>query len=226
MKKLTVLLLGITVALSLTACNSANNNTTEQPDSQDNLGINTEENLEPNSEIQSETNNLGNEIIETDPETEKATLNILSSIWDSYTDDERFPVAGGDFSSEHSVMDGPGIYSLSDWDALNSNLGYPVNSPSAIDSAASLMHMMNANTFTSGAYHMTIPENAPALAQEIQKNLQGRQWICGVPDKLIIVQVDDFIITAFGETELVDTYKNKISTVYSHAEVLYDEPIQ
>ena len=77
------------------------------------------------------------------------SLALLTKVWDSYTDDEKFPAAGGDY--ETSVDDAPGAFDPSNADNLNFLLTVPTEDASLIDDAASLMHMMNANTFTCGA---------------------------------------------------------------------------
>ena len=44
-----------------------------------------------------------------------------------------------------------------------------------VDQAASLIHMMNQNTFTAAAYHCT--DDADALATALRDNIQQRQWM-------------------------------------------------
>ena len=67
---------------------------------------------------------------------------LLTTVWDSYTDDEKFPAAGGDY--ENPVEDAPGAVDISDADNLNYMLTLPVEDASKIDGAAALSHMMNA----------------------------------------------------------------------------------
>ena len=74
---------------------------------------------------------------------------LLTAVWDAHSDDEKFPAAGGDY--ETSVDDAPGAFDPSNADNLNFLLTVPTEDASLIDDAASLMHMMNANTFTCGA---------------------------------------------------------------------------
>ena len=86
------------------------------------------------------------------------SLALLTKVWDSYTDDEKFPAAGGDY--ETSVDDAPGAFDPSNADNLNFLLTVPTEDASLIDDAASLMHMMNANTFTCGGPARRHPEQA------------------------------------------------------------------
>ena len=51
------------------------------------------------------------------------SLALLTKVWDSYTDDEKFPAAGGDY--ETSVDDAPGAFDPSNEDNLNFLLTVP-----------------------------------------------------------------------------------------------------
>lgn len=153
-------------------------------------------------------------------------VSLLTTVWNSYQEDEKFSVIGGDFSEENQNMNGPGKYSLEDGAALDSALGFPANSITKIDDAASLVHMMNANTFTCGAFHVANSNDLTSITTSIKENILNRQWMCGFPDKLVIVSVDDYIVSMFGDTQLIDTFKQKLTTAYSSVEVICEEPIQ
>ena len=66
-------------------------------------------------------------------------LTILNAIWNTYSDEEKFPAAGGD--SEHAVDGAPGSFDVSNADSLSYLLTFPADDASLIDSAASLVHM-------------------------------------------------------------------------------------
>lgn len=151
---------------------------------------------------------------------------LLKNIWDSYGADERFSVVGGDYSAENNKMDEPGIFSLEDQDALDASLAFPAAAIADIDEAASLIHMMNGNTFTCGAFHIKDVNNMDAVTTAIKGNIQNRQWICGFPDKFVIAAIDDYIIAMFGDAEVIDNFKGKMTAVYSNAEIVCDEMIE
>ena len=69
-------------------------------------------------------------------------LTLLNTVWDSYTDDEKFPAAGGDY--EHSVDGAPGAFDISDTDNLTYLLSVPAEDADKLDDAASLMHLRRA----------------------------------------------------------------------------------
>lgn len=155
----------------------------------------------------------------------ESPLALLNTVWDSYGEDEKFSAAGGDFSEENANMEGPGAYSIEDAAALDSALGFPAAAIDKIDSAASLMHMMNGNNFTCGVYHVTDAAAMTDLASALESNIQSRQWMCGFPEKLLIMTVGEYVIGAFGSQELLDTFQAKLAAAYANAETICYDPI-
>lgn len=153
----------------------------------------------------------------------KSALEILEKVWSKYSTDEKFPATGG--SEKHMKEDKPGKFDVSDAEALDFELGFPKAQASEIDDAASLMHMLNQNNFSCGVYHVKDSGNAEALAGKIKENILARQWLCGFPEKLVILTVGDYIVSVFGAGELTDTFVAKLSAEYSSAKQLFDVPI-
>ena len=150
-------------------------------------------------------------------------LTILNAIWNTYSDEEKFPAAGGD--SEHAVDGAPGSFDASNADNLSYLLTFPADDASLIDSAASLVHMMNLNTFTCGAFHVADANNVARLADDLRTTIQAKHWMCGFPDKLVIVTVGQSVFSVYGNEELVNTFRDKLLTSYSAAAAVYDEAI-
>ena len=147
------------------------------------------------------------------PAKPTSALNILETVWNTYGEDEKFAVVGGDFSEANTREDAPGVFDLKDRALVDSE-------------AASLVHMMNANTFTAAAYHAT--GDTAELAQQLRDNIMQRQWMCGFPDKLIVAEVgDEYVVTVFGADELLDTFMTHLKGIYGdHAvHTAYDEAI-
>lgn len=151
------------------------------------------------------------------------SLALLTKVWDSYTDDEKFPAAGGDY--ETSVDDAPGAFDPSNADNLNFLLTVPTEDASLIDDAASLMHMMNANTFTCGAFHVTDSEKVSTVADALRDAISSRQWMCGFPDKFVIITYGQYVVSVFGAEDLVNTFRDKFTAAYTDAAIAYDEAI-
>ena len=153
----------------------------------------------------------------------KSALEILEKVWSKYSADEKFPATGG--SEKQMKEDMPGKFDVSDAEALDFELGFPKANASEIDDAASLMHMLNQNNFSCGVYHVKDSGNVEALAGKIKENILARQWLCGFPEKLVILTVGDYIVSVFGAGELTDTFVAKLSAEYSSAKQLFDVPV-
>lgn len=204
MKRFLALIVSLTLVFALTAC--GDKNTVQDPEP---VGGNTDSVTENSEEIAS-----------VDP------LELLTAVWDSYGDDEKFPVVGGDLSEENVSDNVPGKYALDDPAMVDSSLGFPAAAVDKIDSAASMIHMMNANTFTCGAYKAKNAGDTDAIVSEIKDNIQKRQWLCGFPEKLVIVKCGDCVIAFFGTQDLTNAFRDKLTAAYSDAQVAVDEAIE
>ena len=160
------------------------------------------------------------------PAGDKVTdpLEVLNKTWSSLPEDYKFPAAGGD--NNHPVEDKPGTFDISDADSLDYMLSFPADSASLIDSAASISHMMNMNTFTCGAYHVKNAADAKTLAQSLRDSIQSRQWMCGFPDKVVILTVDEVVVAMYGDEELINSFRDTLTGAYSGAVINFDESIQ
>ena len=147
----------------------------------------------------------------------KDSTGILSSIWATYTkDEEKFPAAGGD--PNNTNMEGAGKVDPSDKDYMEFALAVPADACAYVDDAASLMHMMNANTFTGGAFHITDAKNTDAFIAAVKDSVLNRQWMCGFPQRLFIIKLDsNNVIMAFGENTIMDTFKKHVTETYANA---------
>ena len=154
------------------------------------------------------------------------SLELLNNVWAGYADEEKFPAAGGDFSEENNTMDAPGVYSIEDAEAVDYALGFPAADIDKIDGAASLTHMMNANTFTCGAYHVKDSKDIETLAADIKENIMNRQWMCGFPDKLVVANVGDYLVAFFGKNETMDTFQNKLTDAYPSVTIISEDTIE
>lgn len=112
-------------------------------------------------------------------------LTILNAIWNTYSDEEKFPAAGGD--SEHAVDGAPGSFDASNADNLS--------------------------------YLLTFP------ADDLRTTIQAKRWMCGFPDKLVIVTVGQSVLSVYGNEELVNTFRDKLLASYPTAAAVYDEAI-
>ncbi len=165
------------------------------------------------------------------PETEEpaeitiaSPSEVINSAWALFSEDEKFPVAGGDFGSGE-LYEEAAPFSLDNPAELDRLTGFPAAEISKIDSAASLIHLMNTNTFSAGAFHVTPGTDMDALCQSIKDNVLSRRWMCGFPDKVIVAKVGDYIVCAYGLNETVDPFVAHLSEAYSFTTIAFDEKI-
>lgn len=151
-----------------------------------------------------------------------SAVEILETVWKTYGEDEKFPIGGGD--SANMVMDAPGSFDLANVEELDAVLGFPAAQAESVDDAASLQHMMNANTFTCGVFHVKDKDQVTEVTDALKENIMNRQWMCGFPDTLVIMEVEDtYVVSFFGKTEIIETFKTKVTECYENSSVLTEE---
>lgn len=144
---------------------------------------------------------------------------LLNNVWDTLDESQKFAAMGGDFSNP--VDNAAGIFNVADTENLSFMLYIPTESVPMIDEAASLIHAMNANTFTGAAFHLTDAANADALVAALKDNIMNTQWMCGFPDELAIYVVNgEYVVSAFGNAEIMENFKTKLSEVYGEGAVV------
>lgn len=195
MKKLVALMLCLTMALSLVAC------TNNKPEETKPVETTTAPTTQPA------------------PVAESA-LEILETVWAQFGEDEKWFVMGGDF--ENMVDGAPGKVNVAGTDFLSGNLIVPADQTANITDAAAMTHGMNANTFTGACYAVA---DAQAFATAMQAAIQGNQWMCGFPEKLLIAEVGGYVVVVFGHGDAVTPFQTKLTTAYPTTNVLVDEAI-
>ncbi|MBQ8623967.1 MAG: bacteriocin transport accessory protein [Oscillospiraceae bacterium] len=226
MKKLLALILALAMALTLVACGgNDNNNDNENNDvNVENNGNNENNENADNNEDAENNDNAEDEVAEDEPLVDSVDpLELLNTVWGTYADEEKFAIAGGDY--DNMTMDVPGTFNHENAEYLDSLLGVPADIVPNIESAASFMHMMNQNTFTCGAFNLKDDADVKAFIEALKTNIMNRQWMCGFPDTLVIMQINDTVISAFGNAELIENFKNKVNTSYTNVGVVVEESL-
>ena len=240
MKKNVTIILAALLAVSLTACGSSENSggtnspgqqttsdtsTTNEASKPEESSLPTESSKPEESSVPdaSEPNNETSN----DQNSANGALEMLANAWNSVPEDNKFPVFGGAPGDdiENITDNAPGNFPVDKTDALEVHLAFPAASADKIDSAASLIHMMNANTFTAGAYHVKDTGTISDITAAIKDSVMNKQWMCGFPEKLVIVTVDDYIVSVFGNGELVDAFIGSLTAGNASAQTVCDEPI-
>ena len=154
-----------------------------------------------------------------------APVDILNDVWDIYKQDQKFWALGGDLNN--IVNEAPGTFNIKDTQALAFNLLCKDEAAEMIDSAASLIHALNANLFTAAAYHLKDKNDVSQFAQKMQENILNNRWIDGFPDKLWVATVgEEYVVVVFGVSEIADTFKTNLMAVFDTACIIAEKPIK
>lgn len=154
----------------------------------------------------------------------ESAFDVLNKAAMAQAEDQLFPIVGGD--SENMTDNTPGKFDISKTEELDATLALPASETEKIDDAASMIHMMNANTFTAAAYHLVDGTDVNAFAEAVKENVMARQWMCGKPDTFIVINVDgQYVITAFGADESIESFKTTTLSAMEGAEVIVEQAV-
>ena len=119
----------------------------------------------------------------------------------------------------------PGSISLDDSEYLESQTLFPAASLDRIGSAAVFFNTMNMNNGTFAAFEVKNAEDVQALADILKSKVKNNQWICGFPERFLIMRADNVLIFSYGLADSVNAFKSAVSSEYTNASVLYDEAL-
>ncbi len=153
-----------------------------------------------------------------------SALEVLETVWAKYAEDEKFAVAGGNI--EANIMGAPGAYDMAYAENMTYNLLIPAEQIANVTEVASMIHMMNANSFTCGAFKLAEGVTAADFGAAMKDAILGNQWMCGFPDELLIVNVaDTYVIASFGVADLMAPFAAHLAEAYPEAQTLHSEPV-
>ena len=148
----------------------------------------------------------------------ESSVALLNSVWDTYAEEEKFFVMGGDFNNP--VDNAAGAFDLTDAENANATLHIAEDALALVDEAGTMIHAMNANTFTAAAYHVADAKNIETFVTSLSNSISSTQWICGSPDAIMIYRVnDDYVVAAFGSEDLIGNFNTKLATVYGESAI-------
>ena len=132
---------------------------------------------------------------------------------------------GEEFSYEMPKNE-PGALSLADPDEVQNQTMFPLDSIDRIQNAAIFYNLMNMNNGTFSAFKLKNAEDVPVLADRVQSNIKSNQWICGFPERFLIMRVDDVLVCAYGLETAMNAWKAAVTSAYTNAEALYEESLR
>jgi len=218
MKKIVSLALAGVMMLSLAFCGNGTPTETNAPETTAPI----ETTVVPETTVAPET---------TAPETETqapaasaGAVSVLENIWNLYGEDEKFAVIGGNMESP--VDGAPGNYDMAYAENLTWNLLVPEDQIANVAEAATMIHMMNANTFTCGVVRLAEGADAAAFAQVMRDAIQNNQWMCGFPETLTVAVVEgEYVLIAFGVNDAMNPFMTHFAEAYAEAEILFNEAV-
>lgn len=150
-------------------------------------------------------------------------LAALDAAWAAYPENDKFPVMGGstDIAAEYNGKPGP--FTLTMTEEMTNNLKVPESIMPQIQAAASMINMMNANTFTSAAFE--IDGDIDAFSTALVDSVNNTQWMCGFPETVITFKTDNCLIMAFGNGEIIENFKTAVTTAVDGAALVHDGPV-
>lgn len=151
---------------------------------------------------------------------------LYTAIWESYEEDEKFSVAGGDY--DHANMEAPDTFDIqAHTEDFQTIVLVPDNMLTELDNdVTTLQNMMNTNTFSSAVMKLKDASKAAELAEQYKTAVQGTVWMCGFPDTVVVLSAGDYLITAYGEDEAIQTFKDKCTASDIGATLLVEAPAE
>ena len=222
MKKILALVLASLMLVACVACGSNNDDTTVDNTVTDAPATDAPETDAPETDAPA---------VEA-PAIESA-LEILNTVWASYAEEDMFMAAGG--FGDNMNWEGAGSIPTDNEEALLTAQAYFVMDETAIamvEEIAHLMHGMNANTFTAGAFKLKADADKDAFIASVTESVKNNRWMCGSPEKFVVIALGDYIITAFGHAgasefsaNTIPTFVNNVKACYASAEVVVEESL-
>ena len=157
-------------------------------------------------------------------EVPKSALEILENVWGAYAEEEKFAIIGGNI--ENYVDGAPGEYNMDYAENMTYNLLIPADQIANVTEVASMIHAMNANSFTCGVFHLAAGVSAADFGAAMKDAVMNNQWMCGFPETLLIKDIaGEYVLVAFGVNDAMTPFEKNLSAVYPNAETLVNEPI-
>ena len=195
MKKMISALLALVMVLSLTACGAKN---------------------EPAETVQIES-----------------ALSVLENTWAKFPEDEQFYVYGGDMETHTQKMEqdetyqmpvGPGAYDKTYGENLPYILLIPAEQIANVDEAATMIHGMLANNFTSGVVHLAEGTEVAAFTAAVHEAIKTNPWMCGFPEKELIADLGgNYVLIAFGVNDAMNPFQTHFVEAYPSAQIVYND---
>ena len=155
-----------------------------------------------------------------EPEIElpESALAMMQTIYDAWDFEYKSYFIGGGYSN--MVEGAPGAVEATDTDTLQYLMYVPEACLTYIQDAASYCHSMNYSVFTSGTFKVT---DAAAFCTKLQEGLENTQWMCGIPEYMMIYTLgNEYVLFVMGTAENLEAYGPALKAAYPDAVSVFD----
>lgn len=152
-------------------------------------------------------------------------VEVLTKVFATFEGENAFSVVGGDEEHINYENPAPGKYDVAKADELAVVANLPASQSANIEDAATAIHMMNANSFTAAAYKLKAGTDAAAFAADFKTTLDNAQWMCGFPEKFVVIQTGDYIVTAYGLAANIEYFKTQAASALTGTTVVLEGDI-
>ena len=133
----------------------------------------------------------------------ESAVDFYTEVWDAFGEDKQFAAVGGDAANE---AEAPAKFAMTDEN--KETFEYLLHVSDELydmldDDTATLQHMMNTNTFSSAFAKLKDSSKAEAFAEDYKAEIQGQHWMCGFPDKVVVISVADYVMMVYGDEECI-----------------------
>ena len=208
MKKIIALLLVLVMALSLMACGS-------------------KEQAEDTKETQ------GTEDTTPAAELPASALEIAETIWNSYKEEDKFSIYGGNSEYHFEQLEKdetyqmpsvPGVYDMTYAENLANSMAISAADMENVAAAATMTHSMNANSFSCAVLELKEGTSVADFAKNTKEGILSNQWICGAPEQMLIAAFGEkYVLVAFGGEAAMTPFEGYLTAAYADAQILYSE---
>lgn len=154
-----------------------------------------------------------------------STPEFYTQVWDAFGEANQFSCSGGD--ADHAT-EGPGLFQLTEEN--KDTFTYLLHVSDALyamldtsTEAATMQHMMNLNTFSSAVVKLSDGSKAGEFAEGYRTAIQAQQWMCGFPDRVVVIGIGDYVVLAYGLADNIDNLITACTTVAPEATVLVND---
>ena len=196
MKKLIALMMALAIVASFTACGGKN-----EPENTTETTTMPEEGISIDENIGGTLANTGD--YQPQISSDSTALDLLDPIWMGLGGEHQPASYGGHFSEEYSS--GPATYDLTYADELAGVLMLPTDKMDSVEDAATVVHLLNANSMTAGVVKLKEGTDVKAFADAVADRISNNQWMCGFPEWMAVVQINDnFLFIGYGLYDMIN----------------------